>query len=112
MTGLARDRSAILGLIVIAAAILMAVLAPALAPGDPVKNSLVDRLTPPMWNAGGSAKHPLGTDTLGRDVASRLLYGARVSLDRRPRRPSWSPACWASRSGSCPATTGASRTTR
>ena len=80
MTGLARDHSAILGLIVIAATILMAVLAPALAPGDPVKNSLVDRLTPPMWNAGGTAKHPLGTDTLGRDVASRLLYGARVSL--------------------------------
>ena len=80
MTGLARDHSAILGLLVIAATILMAVLAPALAPGDPVKNSLVDRLTPPMWNAGGTAKHPLGTDTLGRDVASRLLYGARVSL--------------------------------
>jgi peptide/nickel transport system permease protein len=80
VTGLARDHSAILGLIVIAATILMAVLAPALAPGDPIKNSLVDRLTPPMWNAGGTAKHPLGTDTLGRDVASRLLYGARVSL--------------------------------
>src|SRR5262245_64702066 len=58
----------------------MAVLAPALAPADPVKNSLIDRLTPPMWAAGGSARHPLGTDTLGRDVASRLLYGARVSL--------------------------------
>src|SRR4030095_3235551 len=43
-------------------------------------NSLVERLTPPMWSAGGSVKHPLGTDTLGRDVASRLLYGARVSL--------------------------------
>src|SRR5262249_31331052 len=78
--GLARDRSAILGLIVIAGTILMAVLAPALAPADPVKNSLIDRLTPPMWAAGGSARHPLGTDTLGRDVASRLLYGARGSL--------------------------------
>jgi len=78
--GLGRDHSAILGLIVIAGTIAMAVLAPALAPGDPVKNSLVDRLTPPMWSAGGSARHPLGTDTLGRDVASRLLYGARVSL--------------------------------
>ena len=80
MIGLGRDHSAILGLIVIAATIAMAVLAPALAPGDPVKNSLIDRLTPPMWSAGGSARHPLGTDTLGRDVASRLLYGARVSL--------------------------------
>ena len=80
MIGFARDRSAFLGLIVIAGTILIAVLAPALAPADPVKNSLIDRLTPPMWAAGGSARHPLGTDTLGRDVASRLLYGARVSL--------------------------------
>ena len=80
MIPLARDRSALLGLIVIAGATAMAILAPALAPADPIKNSLVDRLTPPMWLAGGSARHPLGTDTLGRDVASRLLYGARVSL--------------------------------
>jgi peptide/nickel transport system permease protein len=78
--GLARDQSAVLGLIAICGTILMAVLAPALAPADPIKNSLVERLTPPMWSAGGSVKHPLGTDTLGRDVASRLLYGARVSL--------------------------------
>ena len=80
MIGLARDGGAILGLIVIGGTILMAALAPALSPADPVKNSLIDRLAPPMWSAGGSAKHPLGTDTLGRDVASRLLYGARVSL--------------------------------
>jgi peptide/nickel transport system permease protein len=78
--GLARDRSAALGMVVIVLTAAMAVLAPVLSPSDPVKNSLVDRLTPPRWNAGGSAKHPLGTDTLGRDVASRLLYGARVSL--------------------------------
>jgi peptide/nickel transport system permease protein len=77
---LARDRSAALGMLVIVLTAAMAVLAPVLSPADPVKNSLVDRLTPPMWNAGGSAKHPLGTDTLGRDVASRMLYGARVSL--------------------------------
>jgi peptide/nickel transport system permease protein len=78
--GLARDRSAALGLVVIVLTVAVAVLAPVLSPTDPVKNSLIDRLTPPMWNVGGSAKHPLGTDTLGRDVASRLLYGARVSL--------------------------------
>ena len=80
MIGLARDRSAALGLIVIVLTAAMAILAPTLSPADPVKNSLIDRLTPPMWSTGGSAKHPLGTDTLGRDVASRLLYGARVSL--------------------------------
>jgi peptide/nickel transport system permease protein len=77
---LTRDRSALLGLVVIVVATGMAVLAPAFAPADPIKNSLVERLTPPMWAAGGTARHPLGTDTLGRDVASRLLYGARVSL--------------------------------
>jgi peptide/nickel transport system permease protein len=77
---LTRDRSALLGLVVIVVATAMAVLAPAFAPADPIKNSLLERLTPPMWAAGGTARHPLGTDTLGRDVASRLLYGARVSL--------------------------------
>jgi peptide/nickel transport system permease protein len=68
------------GAVVVLAAVLLAMLAPTLSPGDPIKNSLLDRLTPPMWAAGGDAKHPLGTDTLGRDVASRLLHGARVSL--------------------------------
>ena len=77
---LTRDVSALAGAVVIVAAVVVAALAPTLAPGDPIKNSLLDRLTPPMWAAGGDAKHPLGTDTLGRDVASRLLYGARVSL--------------------------------
>lgn len=80
MKRLRRDAVAIVGLVVVVVSALVAIFAPALAPGDPIKNSLLDRLTPPMWLDGGSAKHPLGTDTLGRDVASRLLYGARVSL--------------------------------
>jgi peptide/nickel transport system permease protein len=71
---LRRDGAALAGAIIVGAAIAVATLAPALAPGDPIKNSLLDRLTPP------NAQHVLGTDTLGRDVASRLLYGARVSL--------------------------------
>ena len=70
------DSLALAGALVVLAAVVVAVAAPALAPGDPIKNSLLDRLTPPTW--GGD--HPLGTDTLGRDVASRLLHGARVSL--------------------------------
>ena len=77
---LRRDLPALAGLAVIAVAVLVAVFAPALAPSDPVKNRLLDRLTPPMWAPGGSARYPLGTDTLGRDVLSRLLHGARVSL--------------------------------
>ena len=64
------------GIVVVLATVLLAILAPTLAPGDPIRNSLLDRLTPPTWGR----EHPLGTDTLGRDVASRLLYGARVSL--------------------------------
>jgi peptide/nickel transport system permease protein len=75
-----RDRLALLGLAVVAASILLATVAPALAPADPVRNDLLARLAPPAWVEGGSWQHPLGTDTLGRDVVSRLLYGARVSL--------------------------------
>jgi peptide/nickel transport system permease protein len=74
------DPLAAAGVLVVIVAVAVAALAPALAPADPIKNSLLDRLTPPMWTAGGSARHLLGTDTLGRDVASRLLHGARVSL--------------------------------
>src|SRR5262245_1557651 len=57
-----------------------ALLAPDLAPQDRVKGNLSDRLRPPVWMAQGSAGHLLGTDHLGRDVLSRIVYGARVSL--------------------------------
>jgi len=75
-----REAVALASLIVLALVTLVAVLAPQLSPVDPIRNDLLERLTPPMWIAGGSAAHPLGTDTLGRDVLSRLLYGARLSL--------------------------------
>jgi peptide/nickel transport system permease protein len=77
---LPRNAVALLGLVVVAGSALLAIVAPALAPADPVRNDLLERLVPPMWMDGGSGRHPLGTDTLGRDVVSRLLYGARVSL--------------------------------
>lgn len=80
MRRLWRDRVALLGLVVICCTVLAAIFAPALSPDDPIKNHLLDRLTPPMWVPGGMPGYPLGTDTLGRDVLSRLLYGARVSL--------------------------------
>ena len=73
--GVAAASLVILGLVGAAA-----IFAPLLSPADPIRNDLLERLAPPMWSAGGSAAHPLGTDTLGRDVLSRLLYGARVSL--------------------------------
>jgi peptide/nickel transport system permease protein len=77
---LGRDRLACLGLLCIVGTVLAALLAPVLSPADPIHNSLLDRLTPPMWAEGGTLRYPLGTDTLGRDVLTRLLYGARVSL--------------------------------
>jgi peptide/nickel transport system permease protein len=57
-----------------------AVLAPQVAPYDPLKGSLAKRLTPPAWQQGGTIDHPLGTDKVGRDILSRIIYGARVSL--------------------------------
>jgi peptide/nickel transport system permease protein len=57
-----------------------AVLAPQVAPYDPLKGSLAKRLTPPVWQQGGTIEHPLGTDKVGRDILSRIIYGARVSL--------------------------------
>ena len=65
---------------IIAILILVAVLAPLIAPHSPTEQSLPDKLRPPAWQEGGSTKHLLGTDVLGRDVLSRIIYGARVSL--------------------------------
>src|SRR3989449_8405567 len=64
----------------IAVLIFVAVLAPFIAPHSPTEQSLPDKLRPPAWQEGGSTTHLLGTDVLGRDVLSRIIYGARVSL--------------------------------
>ena len=61
-------------------AIVCAVFAPQLAPHDPLTGDLAARLRPPTWIERGSRDHPLGTDHLGRDILSRVIYGARVSL--------------------------------
>src|SRR5438093_8280367 len=60
--------------------VIPAVLAPLIAPYDPLQGSLAKRLKPPAWQQGGSLDNPLGTDKLGRDILSRMIYGARVSL--------------------------------
>lgn len=60
--------------------ILPGIFAPQLAPHNPIRGSLSARLKPPMWVAGGSITYPLGTDKVGRDILSRIIYGARVSL--------------------------------
>lgn len=61
-------------------AIACALFSPLLAPGDPLAQDLSRRLQPPFWAAGGSRAAPLGTDQLGRDVLSRVIYGTRISL--------------------------------
>jgi peptide/nickel transport system permease protein len=60
--------------------VLLAVLAPWIAPHSPTSGNLPLRLKPPVWQEAGSAERLLGTDLLGRDVLSRLIWGARVSL--------------------------------
>jgi len=67
-------------LAIIVLMLLVAIGADVVAPHDPEIGSLGLRFKPPAWQAGGSADHLLGTDHLGRDVLSRLLFGARVSL--------------------------------
>jgi peptide/nickel transport system permease protein len=59
---------------------LVAIFANVLAPHNPEIGSLVARFKPPFWQTGGSTKYLLGTDQLGRDVLSRLIFGARVSV--------------------------------
>lgn len=74
------DKPGFIGFVVISALIFMTIFAPLIAPYDPSSQSLISRLTPPSWQSGGSMQHILGTDHLGRDILSRIIYGARISL--------------------------------
>jgi peptide/nickel transport system permease protein len=76
----ARSPRALVGLGLLAVVVVMAALAPALAPHDPRNGNLLITRKPPAWSAGGVRAHPLGTDSLGRDILSRIIYGARVSI--------------------------------
>ncbi len=67
-------------MIILGVIALTAIFANALAPHNPEVGSLTARFHPPFWQAGGSLEHILGTDQLGRDVLSRLIFGARVSM--------------------------------
>jgi peptide/nickel transport system permease protein len=69
-----------LATLVILAVVTAALSAPAVAPLDPAEQNVIDRLAPPVFMEGGTREHWLGTDHLGRDVLSRLIYGARVAL--------------------------------
>ena len=69
-----------IGAFIVIAIVLVALFAPVLAPHDPYHQNLLTRLIPPVWDDRGSWEHVLGTDHLGRDYFSRLIYGARISL--------------------------------
>lgn len=75
-----RSRSGRTGLYLFLAVLVVALAAPLLAPHDPYKQAVVRRLKPPVWMEGSLRPNPLGTDQLGRDNLSRLIYGARISL--------------------------------
>lgn len=77
---LLRNRLALAALAFLAVIVVCAVCAPLIAPADPNAQNLLGRLQPPAWQSGGSAAHLLGTDQLGRDLLSRIVYGTRVSL--------------------------------
>ncbi len=80
-TSLLRARFPLLALAILVLATFMALLGPEIAPKDPNRQNLILRLRAPMTReADGSIEFPLGTDALGRDVLSRLIYGARVSI--------------------------------
>jgi ABC-type dipeptide/oligopeptide/nickel transport system permease subunit len=68
------------GALIVLGAVACALVAPWLAPHDPYRQAIGDRLIPPAWDAKGTWGHPLGTDPLGRDILSRVIYGARVSI--------------------------------
>ncbi len=75
-----RHKGFLIGGTVLLLIVAMALLAPLIAPHDPYKQSLSNRLIGPIWHDEGTWDHPLGTDNLGRDYLSRIMYGARISL--------------------------------
>ncbi|MBI2289615.1 MAG: ABC transporter permease [Betaproteobacteria bacterium] len=75
-----RDRLAIAAAAGVVLFVAMALLAPWLAPHDPYDTDLLRRLQPPAWMEGGEWSYVFGCDSLGRDIVSRIIYGARISI--------------------------------
>ena len=75
-----RDAGFVVGLAIVGLVFVAAVIGPWLTGHDAFAQDLNSRLIPPFWMEGGSSLHWLGTDQLGRDYLTRLLYGARISL--------------------------------
>lgn len=75
-----RDRTGVIGILIFISVVFAALFADVLTPYKPLEQDLHASKMPPAWEVGGSKEHPLGTDNLGRDMLSRIIYGARVSL--------------------------------
>jgi len=75
-----RNKTAVAGMMLVSFFVVTAIFAPLLSPHSPNETSLYDQLKPPLWHENGTVKNILGTDDLGRDILSRLIHGARVSL--------------------------------
>lgn len=80
LRALARDWFALAAALFLLMLIVSAIAAPVVAPLDPTAQQLLQRLKPPAWLPGGSPLHVLGTDALGRDLLSRIIFGGRISL--------------------------------
>ena len=75
-----RNKGAVVGLVYVVVMIVIAVFANVLAPYNPAEQFRDSLLAPPSWQEGGTMAHLFGTDDVGRDMLSRLMYGARLSL--------------------------------
>ena len=77
---LARDKMGTIGLCIFLMVVFSAFFAKQISPYDPLKQDLMSAKKPPVWSEKGTTKHIVGTDNLGRDLLSRVIYGSRVSL--------------------------------
>lgn len=80
LSRLLKNKPGLVGVIIIIFIVLVAIFADVISPHDPLFITLPDRLKPPAFVDGGSAKYILGTDSLGRDILSRIIHGSRISL--------------------------------
>ncbi|AUG51913.1 dipeptide ABC transporter permease DppC [Thalassospira marina] len=75
-----QNRGALAGLVVVAIVVFLAIFAQVVAPHDPISQDRTAIQMPPAWQEGGSSEYLLGTDAVGRDMVSRLMYGAQLSV--------------------------------
>jgi len=77
---LLRSITGLVGFMIVMLVIAISILAPWISPHDPMDQEITQRLTPPAWVEGGNPEYLFGTDSLGRDIFSRIIYGSRISL--------------------------------